>query len=393
MVLFALQANAQVRNSYQVNVGSYVGNEENIFKGPDFLYDKKTEEYLDMDTVLVSDQFTRFEYDASYKHVVLKKHEYGIRALGWMQKYFSNKRLDQSTYSFEGFYTKRLSKKFKVGTDVDFGVSDRIGTNVRGEELIRSLEYRDLRSNTFLRYWRNKKLVMVLNYELHNKDFHKDTSSTPFDYIQHRLDYSIDRTFYKGKKRKAMFGAEIAVADRQYLKYLAADSNGRKQADAPTRVLKYLEFGTYFDYTISKKFSAEINFKQFNRRDMHVGFFSYNRSRIGAKLRFKHKGFFVTYGPTYNYIQFAVKTAHMFEDDADPLVYNKIVHGLKVRYRVNDRLNIRAALNVESRQSNTEMDDRITRRGYNHNSVQIGLTYDLIDKTVKKKRDLRKNMF
>ena len=203
------QLSGQTR--FNLDAHSYSGHESNIFKSPEVLYDTDSTEYIDRDSFFLSDYFLDIGYDAKYR---IKKKNYNFE-LGndlWYRRHFTYEEANQKKLSLDALFKKNLSKKSTLGAKYTLSWNDKLGTNIAGDELLRSFKYIGNKGELFFNYSPSKKLDLLIKGATNYKKYYEDTTDMPLDNIEINLAIKSDYTISKTHSLKM----DMYYADRRY---------------------------------------------------------------------------------------------------------------------------------------------------------------------------------
>jgi len=117
------------------------GGEYNIFKSPEPLRSSLNGDYWGEDSLIISDMMVDVGYDIGFTRLKEGKYNLDLGSDLWYRHYLNHSELSQTGLNVVGDYTRFLSREIHLGGLYKFRWSDRVGTSVTGDLLMRSFKY------------------------------------------------------------------------------------------------------------------------------------------------------------------------------------------------------------------------------------------------------------
>lgn len=362
------------QSELEVDFSVYGGAEYNIFKSPPVLLDRTSMLPLPSDTIIFSDLFADAEYDIEFSRVGDRSF-FELGSDLWYRKYIEFTDLDQGRLDGNALYQFYFTDGFSIGTEYEFLWSNRIGTSVTGDLLMRSFKYFGHTGNFFVELQPNESLEMQLLGEYEYKDYYNEQTRDPLDHANLEINYSLDYEFNRDHDIKL----EFSWTDRNYFQYRSRNADGDYDALNPLRNFRYYE--GKFDYNWRPIFGLRINpgLEVTRRIDIYQDYYSYMGMGGSMRIRYFKDNFYISLYGDYNRVEYDVRPAFTSLTDDPSLVYGYYDLNLKLRYSLSEQWDIYLLLESDNRASNTDLEYFKTRRPYNKHQVMIGINYSLPD--------------
>ncbi len=388
ILIISINGNAQTKFNFEIYTNG--GGEHNIFRSPERLFDLTAYEYVDKDTLVVSDYFMDFGYEAKFSKE--KKYNYNFE-LGtdfWHRRYFNYSSANQNSMSFNTVFEKSLNKKMLVGIEYDLTWKNKLGTSISGDELTRSFKYIGNTADLFGQFNPNKKAEFILLGSYQNKYYYEDTTDMPLDHVNLEAGFSFD--YEINKTNTVSFGFDFT--DRKYRHYAATDSLGYRVAEYdkagnliggyPLRHFNYLDFSFAYELKPIKGLLLGLGFDYIRRKDLFVDYFSYTSFSPDFKARYRNKNWYAYVSVAYKQVNYDKRYAFTFIERSDLLTYKYLNYDIKIKYKAFKPVELFAELSTDNRDTNTQLEHARTRRPYNNYQVLLGVNVELIDYKSKK---------
>ena len=360
-------------------VGTDIGYNDNIFKGPKSFYDKKAEQYLDMDTVLLKDMFVENKSSLELTSEKFKKYKFALGFDAWKRNYFQNPLVNSSDVSFKLSGERFLTKKWGISGRMNTTYSNKLGITILGDAIVRSMEYwyNEGAAGWFYRWDKRKRLDLEIG--AFNKNFFSDTTTSP---LHHTMStFKAIYTFEPKKKRVWQFSG--SMSERKYSNYWASDSMGVEDSLNGNRHFLYFNAGLSYNRRYTKKLSLIPELKVSHRKDLFKDFFTNTAIGGGLKARYFMKKFYFSTSVNYRTVYYNVKIAPTYNDEPQLLLYQFLKWKMKAKMKIGKQLEVEALASFNHRGSNGELHSWITRRPYNVWQYNLGLRYKILNKKVK----------
>jgi len=349
------------------------GGEYNIFKSPERLYSNTAGEYWDKDSLIISDLLFDMEYDVDF--VKEKKDRYVFRTGSdlWYRYYLNHSELNQTRFNLYGDYRRVLARKVHLGLLYNFRWSDRVGTSVTGDLLMRSFKYLGNEGMLYLDILPSGNLNMRLFSNYRYKVYYDESTLDPLDHGNLELNYSLNLAI----GRRHDLGLELSGIDRQYTSYHALDADGLYSRDYPLRHFRYYTAELSYDWKPVRGFRVSPEIKARRRIDMFEGYYSYLSYGGGMRIRYLWDKFYISLYGDYSRMTYDIRPAFTTLPDDPMLVYGYFDYRFNMRYKVFPQWEIGLELNSDNRDSNSDLDYFKTRRGYRNYEAILGIRYTL----------------
>lgn len=374
IVIISLSGHLAAQSELEVEMGIFGGKEYNIFKSPGILLNRETMEPYPDDSILYSDYMVDVEYDINFSH----RGKRSLVELGsdlWYRKYITYTDLDQNRMDANAIYQYFITDRLSIGGEYEFLWSNRIGTSVTGDLLMRSFKYLGNSGKAFLGLWGSEKLYMELFGEYEYKNYYDERTRDPLDHGNLEINYTLEYYFNNDNDIEL----ELSWTDRNYFLYHSLDLNGDYDPINPLRNFHYYDL--QFDYNWSPVTGLRINpgIEITRRIDRFEDYYSYMAYGGSMFLRYFKKNFYVSLYGDYKRIGYDIREAFTSKTNDPALIYGYYDMKLKLRYSISPQWEIHIQLESDNRSSNTDLEYFKTRRSYNNYQAMLGLTYNLPD--------------
>lgn len=351
------------------------GNEYNIFKSPDVLLDRETREPLPIDSIIYTDLFIDAGFDIEFVRTHANKSITEIGSDLWYRNYIEFTDLNQARMQLYATHTRMVSEQFSMGSEYQFMWSDRIGTSVTGDLLMRSFKYFGNAGQFFVDFTPSDNSTTTAFIEYEHKNYYDERTTRPLDHGNLELNIETEYEF----NRDNDVGIEIYFIDRKYFSYPSLDSAGDFDVTHPLRHFRY--YGAEFDYNWTPIRGLMINpgLELRRRIDFYQDYYSYNVLGANLRLRYMTGDFYFSFYGDYKRMQYDIRPAFTTLDDDPMLIYGFFDYQFVARYSISDQWEIELVLESDNRSSNTDLEYFKTRRPYQNRQVSLGITYTLPD--------------
>jgi hypothetical protein len=358
------------QSEFDIDIALSGGMEYNIFKAPDVLLDRTTRLPIDRDSIIYNDLFVDAEYDIEFRRET-KSSIIDIGSDMWYRRYLRQDALNQSRLDAHAAYTRKLTKTLGLGVSYEFDWSNRIGTSVTGDLLMRSFKYIGHKGNTFITWDPSRDLSMAFIGEYDHKDYYEENTRDPLDHGNLDMAYLFSYEF----NRKHDFELSANWTNRNYYQYRALDANGDYGAANPLRKFTYYKGSIDYNWRPKRGFRINPQLDYTRRIDQFQQYYSYHAYGGGLRLRYSRDRIYISVFGDYRRVNYDVRQAFTTLANDPLLVYDYIDYQIIFRYEITEQL--RFSLNIESdnRDTNTDLEYFKTRRSYNNYQVFAGITY------------------
>lgn len=360
------------QSALDVDFGVYGGAEYNIFKSPPVLLDRVNMIPLRTDSIIFTDLFADGEYDIEFSRLG-DRSLFEIGSDLWYRNYIEFTELNQGNLDGNALYQFYLSDGFSIGTEYEFKWSNRIGTSVTGDLLMRSFKYFGHTGNVFLELQPNESLEMQLLGEYEYKDYYDEQTRDPLDHANLEINYSLDYEFNSDHD----IALELSWTERDYFKYRSLNADGDYDPLNPLRNFRYYE--GQIDYNWRPVFGLRINpgLAVTRRIDLYQDYYSYMGLGGSMRIRYFKDNFYISLYGDYKRVAYDVRPAFTSLTDDPMLVYGYYDLNFTIRYSLSERWDIYLLLESDNRASNTDLEYFKTRRPYHNHQAMIGINYAL----------------
>lgn len=382
-IFFSLKTKSQ--NSFDLELYSYGGRENNIFKAPEILFSPSDNVYLNKDDFIVNSFFGEIGYDARYR--IRKKNKFSFETGSelWTRRYLDYSQANQLQWDGYVSFDKNLGKEITLESEYSFGYKDKLGTSISGDELLRSFKYRSHEGMLGI-IMDFSKLESNPQFSVNYNNYFADTTQMPLTHVN--FDFDFKNEYKLNKKNSIHF--DFDLRQRNYLNYPASDSLGitlkpQNQPEAMNnqasqlRKYRYSTIDIEFESKPAKGFMVAPGFSLFKRTDLYQGYYSYKGYSPELSLRYSSKKWYVYFNSDYRMVQYQKRLAFTYGDTAVPLKYQYVDFKLKAKYKWTKSLELYANFSMDNRRSNTELDYKVTRRSYRNSEFLFGLNYLIFD--------------
>lgn len=351
----------------------YGGNEYNIFKSPDVLLDRETFEPMPIDSIIHTDMYAEVGYDIDFVTAKTGKSVTEIGSDLWYRNYIRFTELNQSRMKTYANYQRFISDQVVLGGEYDFIWSNRIGTSVTGDLLMRSFKYFGHTGQVFAEFMPSKRFNTTTFVEYEYKNYYDERTSRPLDHGN--LEFNVDMEFEFVRDNE--IALEIYGLDRNYYAYPSLDSTGDFDLTNPHRHFRY--YGAKFDYNWTPVRGLRINpgVEVKRRTDEYQGYYSYKSFGADLRLRYMTGNFYISLYGDYQQMEYDIRPAFTSIEMDPMLVYDFFDYQFKVRYAISDQWELEFIFESDNRSSNTDLEYFKTRRPYHNRQIMIGITYSL----------------
>jgi len=372
MTTILLPTNGQV--VLESEFGIYGGAEHNIFKSPDILLDRTTMQPLPEDSILYRDFFADFEYDIELKREG-EKFNFSIGSDLWYRNYIEYSDLNQARLSAFSSLEWKLTDKFILGAGYDFRWSDRIGTSVTGDLLMRSFKYFGHTGSVYADMLLSKKFEMSLQADYQYKDYYDERTVDPL--VHGNLEASFEMDYELSRDHD--FGLALSFIDRHYYEYHSLDQDGHYSDLNPLRHFRYYKGKFDYNWTPIRGLRINPGVELTRREDLYQDYYSYLGVGGSLRLRYFSGKFYVSAYGDYTRVEYDIRPAFTSSPNDPMLVYGYYDLSFTIRYEISARWRVFLKLESDNRTSNTDLEYFVSRRPYKTYQGMIGITFALPD--------------
>lgn len=351
------------------------GGEYNIFKSPDVLYSNDAGSYWNADSLIITDAMIDAEYDVDFVREKQGKYLFSTGSDLWYRHYLNNSELSQNNLDVYADYRRILGKSVHLGGYYNFRWSNRVGTSVTGDLLMRSFKYLGNEAMLYLDLLPGDHVRMRLfsNYEY--KMYYDENTLDPLDHGNLELNYTL--TSLIGKDHE--LGLELSALDRQYSEYHALNAEGRYDRANPLRHFRYYKAELSYDWRPVRGFRINPDLQVKRRVDLFEGYYSYLSYGSGLRIRYMWDRFYISIYGDYSRMEYDIRPAFTSQEPDPMLVYGYFDYRLTFKYEFTDRWEVALDLDSDNRGSNSDLEYFKTRRGYKNYQALLSLRYTLPD--------------
>jgi hypothetical protein len=293
----------------------------------------------------------------------------------WYRYYINYDELSQTRLNVYGDYTRFLGNKLQMGLLYNFRWSDRVGTSVTGDLLMRSFKYLGNEGTFYLDLLPSDATFMRLFTSYQYKIYYDESTLDPLDHGNLEVNYS----FRYEKSREHGFILELSLLDRNYSQYHALDSSGHYDRTHPLRHFRYYAAGIDYDWKPVRglRINPELGVRR--RIDMFEGYYSYFSYGGGMRIRYMWNDLYVSLYGAYRRTEYDIRKAFTSETVDPMLVYGYLDLAFTMKYDIGKRWEIYLKLEQDNRDSNSNLDYFKTRRSYENYQAVLGINYSLPD--------------
>lgn len=360
------------QSTLEADIGLYGGGEYNIFKSPDILLDRVTGDTFPQDSLIYTDLFLDAELDIDF----LKLTKRGVFETGgdlWYRNYIEFTDLNQGKFKAYASYGYNITKSLNLGGTYYFNWSDRIGTSVTGDLLMRSFKYLGNTGRLFMKFIPSEDLHMNLFAEYEYKNYYDEQTRDPLDHANLELNYELEYEI----NRDNDFSFEISAVDRNYFYYHALDSTGNYIPSNPLRHFRYYQVKSDYNWSPVKGLRINPGIEGTRRTDLFQDYYSYWSYGGSLRLRYFRGNFYISLYGDYKRMEYDIRPAFTSLDNDPMLIYGYYDLKFTFRYSISDNWDIFLILESDNRTSNTDLEYFKTRRPYNTYLGMIGVRYSL----------------
>ena len=349
------------------------GGEYNIFKSPESLYSNMTGEYWGEDSLIISDIMLDMGFDLGY--LKEKEGKYALNLGGdlWYRYYINNVDVDQTGINLEVDYTRILSRKVHLGAFYNFRWSDRVGTSVTGDLLMRSFKYLGNTGMIYLDILPSRVVNMRFFSKYQYKTYYDESTLDPLDHGNLEFNYSLNIN----PVREHEVNLELSLLDRQYSQYHALDVGGKYNRAHPLRHFRYYQATMDYNWKPVRGFRVNPEISVKRRVDLFEDYYSYFSYGGGMRLRYMWSKFYISLYGDYSRLKYDIREAFISIPDDPQLVYGYFDYKLSFKYKIADQWQLFLSAESDNRDSNSDLDYFKTRRGYKNYEILIGISYSL----------------
>lgn len=370
-MLTPLEAQSELQTSFTLGGGG----EYNIFKSPDQLRDNLTGEYWDQDSLKLSDMMVDVGYDVEFTKEREERYTLSLGSDLWYRHYLNYNDLNQARLNLYGEYARWMGDKARLGILYNLRWSDRVGTSVTGDLLMRSFRYLGNEAMLYLEMLPSDALLMRLETDYEYKVYYDENTLDPLNHGNLEIAY----LFNAEPSRLHEFRLELSFLDRRYSGYHALDGSGNYDPAQPLRHFQYYTVQLDYDWKPVRGFRLNPEAEIRRRVDGFEGYYSYFSFGGGLRIRYSWENLYVSLFGDYRRQAYDIREAFTSQADDPALVYGYLDISLDMKYQLAERWEIYLSLESDNRSSNSDLDYLKTRRGYKNYEALIGINYSLPD--------------
>ncbi len=374
VLLLYISAFAQLE--YELNAFFQSGYENNIFHSPSTYIDRDGVLFNE-DSLIQSDAMNGVGWDLELEREYGKKHRLRLQNSGWFRYYSDYNSANQSDIDIELKYDYEVNRKFELGAEVWGSKSNRIGTNVLGDELTKNFAYNEIGMEGFLeaKLWDKAEGTLEMGWRYRN--FRNEPGVESLTYTESAVSIDIKQEF-GNKDLEQYLGLQIEYKNKPYRERTANDSFGYSGDPMyPERHWRYLTGVLSYGLQIMKYWELEPFFKLRHRADLFQDYFDYNQIGYGITLGYEKKRFEMELDFSFREKQYLIRKAPQETSPFPDLNYRYFKYGLKLEYNVFKTLVLIGEFNLIQRKTNVSIETMKTRRSYDRSNLSLGLVYGI----------------
>lgn len=364
-----IQAQSELKTSFDLAWGG----EYNIFKSPESLRSGLNGDYWEVDSLIISDMMFDAGYDVGFTRQVKDKYLLNLESDLWYRHYLNNNELSQTRLDVGADYTRLLSRKVHLGGLYNFRWSDRVGTSVTGDLLMRSFKYLGNEGMIYLDYLPTEKTYMRFFADYNYKIYYDERTLDPLDHGNLEFNYSLN--FEPAREHEVQL--ELSVLDRRYSQYHALDSAGHYDRTHPFRHFRYYEIAFDYNWRPIRGFRINPELGVKRRVDLFQDYYSYLSYGGGLRIRYMWNRYYISLYGDYKLMKYDVRNAFTTSPDDPTLVYGYFDYSILFKYELSDRWELSLSASSDNRSSNSDLDYVRTRRAYKNYEALVGVSYSL----------------
>lgn len=363
--------NTDTTNKLQADFSVGNGYEYNTLKSTSRYFERASEMYLPVDSLITSGMFLFGETDLSYT-INYKKSYANFDVRGWYRNYYENTSLNQAKIKGRGEYGYFITKKILLGLQYSAGYSDVIAISTAGDELASKYKYVDNQGSVFAEIKYDKQNTISLEANINSKSYLSELTS----YSLSNMEYGLQCKYKKRIAKKHVLYVFLSASQRDYSSYLALDATGASDTASPLRVYRYFDVGAKYRYKLSSNFVVYPSAGFAKRVDTYQGYYTFTDIGVGLDAKASFKKITLFAGFDLKQRTYDNKLAPAFTP-ADNLQYLYLKTKYKAEYEAGKSFLIFIKAETDSRNSNNMLEYYRTLRSYNQFEITAGITYSL----------------
>jgi len=373
--VFLLAGVVYGQTEYDLSTFYLRGVENNIFHSPSS-YINNLGETLTEDSLIQSDGLNGFGWDLELKRD-FGRHRLRLEQDGWLRRYGSYSTANQGDYQAELKYDYDLNRKIDLGARLQGSKTNKIGTNVLGEELTKTFSYAETRADGYFELRPTRQNRTKLDFSWRNKNYASDPG---VESLSHRLtDLGI------GSKQDFQLGTtthnielELNWEDKAYRDRTATDSTGSsRDITYPRRHWQYLSAQLTYGLELFRHWTVEPSFEITRRNDLFQDYYTYNQVENGIDLGYESNRLAVDAGFKSTNRHYLVRTARQLQGPEPDLVYKYHRYTLEASYAIVSGVFLTGEYEHLARITNVTVETMRTRRSYNYSRFNFGVAFGL----------------
>jgi len=374
LLLFTVNSvNAQFE--YEVNTFYEGGYENNIFHSPSSYLDNGI--MLDEDSLVHSDIHNGFGWDLQLEKEFGDKHRLRVENDGWLRRYNTFGNANQADLQVEIKYDYDMNNRIDMGGELWGSKSNRMGTNVLGEELTRTFAYREIGSTGYFESDLWNRAVAEIELGWRYRKYKSDPGMESLTYSETGISLDLEQEFGSADAEQFV-SLEFEFEDKPYRERTSNDSTGYSGDPIyPKRHWQYFTTTLTYGLEFFRYWSLEPSYQFRHRTDMFQHYFDYNQHEYGAELRYRNGRLDISSDLSYTDRLYTVRTAPQSQGPEPDLNYRYIGYGFEIEYELLSGLFILGDYQGIQRRTNVNLETMRTRRSYDFSVFTLGLSYEL----------------
>lgn len=374
LVAFAAPVFAQLE--YELSTFYQAGYENNIFHSPTSYIDRDGV-LFDEDALIQSDALNGFGWDAELEREFNDKHRFRLENSGWLRRYSTAKSANQADFDLELKYDLDLNRRIDLGGEIWGSNSNRLGTNVLGEELTRTFAYKEIGTEGYFEseLWDDAFGIIELGWRHRNYQSEPGVESLTYSETSVLGEFIQE---FGSRDREQYLALEVEFESKPYRDRTSNDSTGYSGDPAyPKRHWQYISGQISYGIELNDRWEFEPFLELKHRKDLFQNYYDYNETDYGLKITRDTGRLDISGDFGYRDRLYLVRAAPQ-ETGIDPqLNYRYIGFSFDLEYEVLTNLFVIGEYNTILRRTNVTVETMKTRRSYDYTDFTLGLEYGI----------------
>ncbi|MBD3224354.1 MAG: hypothetical protein GF313_06460 [Caldithrix sp.] len=375
-LLLFVAAPAFAQLEYEISTFYQAGYENNIFHSPTSYIDRDGTVFNE-DALVQSDVLNEFGWDAELERELNDKHRFRLENSGWLRRYSTVKSAKQAVFDLELKYDFDLNRRIDLGGEIWGSNSNKLGTNVLGEELTLTFAYKEIGTEGYFEseLWDDAFGIIEMGWRYRN--YQSDPGVESLTYSEASVLAEFIQEF-GSRDREQYIALEVEFEDKPYRERTSNDSTGYfGDPTYPSRHWQYLSGQISYGLEINNRWKFEPFFELTHRADLFQSYYDYRKTEYGIKITRDTGRLDVVGGVYYQDRLYLVRTAPQ-ETGVDPLLnYRYFRFAFDLEYELLDNLIIMGEYSTKLRRTNVTVETMRTRRSYDYFDFTLGLEYGI----------------